>query len=257
MEDDLILEKEETVWTLTLNRPKKRNAVYPDLLSRLERVFINLEDDSKVRVIVLRGAGDKAFCGGYDMTFLNPLKEQKDRARQVVEAILGCSRPVIAMINGDCIGTGTFLAMACDIRVASSHARFGYPPAKRGFIPSYWAVSYYSDLLGLANCKEILLLGRYFDAKHARDMGMVHFVVPKEELGIFTNEIVRELVENAPLTIKAVKAIIFSRTVARWNKEKVPPEVDTILRSLSGKKSDQKEGLDAFFEKRKPRFTGE
>lgn len=257
MEGDLVLKKEDAIWTLTINRPEKRNTVYPDLLSRLERVFLELEDEPSVRAVVLRAAGDKAFCGGYDMTLFNPREERIISSRKLTEAIMRCSRPVIAMINGDCLGAGSFIAMACDIRITASHARFGYPPAKRGIIPTYWAVNYFIDMLGIANTKEILLLGRYFEAKRAREMGLVHFVVAKEELESFTYEMAAELSENAPLSIMAAKAIAFNRIAARWDDEKIPPELEAFLMTLSGKKRDFEEGINAFFEKRKPRFIGE
>lgn len=264
MEENLLLiEQQERTCTIIFNRPERRNALSPLLLYQLGEKLKQLKEENEVRCVVLRGAGEKAFSSGYDITAIptnvSPEVMETLRTKNPLQMALGAVQdfpyPVIAMINGMAFGAGCELAVACDIRIAADSARLGMPPAKLGVIYMPAGIMRFVNVAGLANAKEIFFTGRYFPASRAKEMGLVHYVLPAEQLTAFTREMAQEISENAPLSLKGMKTIFN----ACLKHQQVQPEDMKNIEMLVAQafnSEDLKEGQKAFLEKRKPVFKG-
>ena len=264
MEQNLLLtERRDRVFRIIFNRPERRNALSPLLLYQLSEKLGQLKQEGEIRCVVVQGAGDKAFSSGYDITaiptdvsaeVMENLKK-KNPFQMALDSIQDFPYPVIAMINGMAFGGGCELAVTCDIRIAADTARLGMPPAKLGLVYMPDGLMRFVNIIGLANTKEIFFTGRYFPASRAKEMGLVHYVLPAEQLATFTEEIAQEISENAPLSLKGMKTIFnaFSKY------QKIDPEDRKEIERLvahSFNSEDLKEGQKAFLEKRKPIFKG-
>jgi enoyl-CoA hydratase/carnithine racemase len=260
--EELIIEERGPICTITLNRPKKRNSLTPDLLIKLGSGLEGLKKENRVRCVVIRGSGDKVFSSGYDISAIGRIKD--DMMRDYMDshpltiasnAIEGFPYPVIAMINGHAFGGGLELAVTCDLRVSSEGALFGMPPAKLGVVYSYTGIRKFLNLVGLGYTKELFLTGRNIDARRAERIGLVNYVLPQSELEEFTYKLASEISENAPLSMNTMKEMINS-----WQRNQLMNPYDEesvkgmILRIQESE--DYKEGRRAFSEKRKPRFLG-
>jgi enoyl-CoA hydratase len=259
----VLLEKAERVATIILNRPEKRNALSPTLLTQLSETLHRLREEGEVRCLVIRGAGEKAFCAGFDISEF-PSEDKPERLEELrtknpvqaaFRAIHDFPYPVIAMVNGAAYGAGCELTMVCDIRIASEQARFSLPPVKLGIVYSAAGVLRVIGTIGLANAKEMFFTGRAFQAQRAREMGLIHYVLPAQELSPFTDQMAREISENAPLSLSALKSIF-----NRYERLRSFPPEDSRefqeLRDAAFRSEDHQEGRRAFKEKRKPVFKG-
>ncbi len=263
VEDFLIIEKQQRIGTIIINRPDRRNALSPLMLFKMAELLAELQKGDEIRCVVIRGAGDKAFSAGYDISDLpvdlSPEMAEafrtKNPLRTALKAIIDFPYPVIAMINGHAIGAGCELAMTCDIRVAAEGAKLAMPPAKLGIVYHWGGVFQFINTAGLANAKEMFFTGRAYEAQRAREMGLVNYVVPAEKLVSFTYEMAQEISENAPLSLKGLKTIfnkyLFNQKVSPEDVREMEEIVDRAFHS-----EDIKEGQRAFQEKRKPVFKG-
>ena len=260
---ELLVERKERICTLTLNRPEKRNAISPLLLRELIDVLRGLTEEDEVRCVVIRGAGEKAFSAGFDISDL-PISagtEQSDPVRaespldQGMQAVIDFPYPVIAMVNGPAFGAGCELAMTCDIRIAADHARFSVPPAKLGIVYRWRGIVKFIDMVGMATAKEMFFTGRAYNASQAKEMGLIHYLLPRDLLTSFTYEMAQEISENAPLSLRALK-IIFNRCQQYQKMGAEDIREIEALRDQAFRSEDVKEGRQAFREKRKPVFKG-
>ncbi len=259
-EEPLIVQSDGYVCTLTLNRPERRNSLTIELLYRLGDVLRGINENGEVRVVVLRGAGERAFCAGMDLRGGMAVSEEEmaqkgnplDYAR---ENILFCTKPVIAMIYGAAVGAGCDLAAACDIRLAADTARMGINPVKMGSV--YWpdGVQCLVNVVGVAWARELFLTGRFVDAQTAKAMGLVNHLVAPEELPARTYALAEEIAENGPLAVSATKAIFNKLLVHRRIGAADRSEAMELVNAAESAE-DRKEGLMAFIEKRKPDFKG-
>ncbi|MBI2527464.1 MAG: enoyl-CoA hydratase/isomerase family protein [Candidatus Rokubacteria bacterium] len=255
-EADLLLERDNGVSSITLNRPAKRNALLPDQLVRLQEMLGSIARDPSCRVLVIRGHGGHAFCAGYEIGAI-PL-ESPDTPHRLLRGTMAAIEelpvPVIAMIEGVCMGAGCELAAACDIRLCSDKARIGMPPAKLGVLYHPTGVERFINLVGVGWTKYLFLTGRSLDAATARTIGLVHEVLPEQELQAYTQAFARAMAENAPLSVSGAKGtvrILAHRRVAFSDMDRMDKWIGACFAS-----EDAEEGRRAFSEKRKPRFRG-
>jgi len=259
--DRVVVERRDNLALLVLNNPAKRNALNPDLLLDLIDALDRLRGED-VRALVFRGAGEKSFCSGYDISAIPTRIPPEDFAtrspRNLVQEAIGLVEefplPTIAMLNGHAWGAGCELATACDLRVAVPEATFGMPPAKLGIIYSPRGLKRFLNLIGVANTKEMFFTARGVDAARALDMGLVNHVVPRGELDDFVFGLASDIAAGAPLALRGMK-----RVIAFCLAHDLAPEDEaeaTRLIAETFASEDLVEGQAAFLEGRKPRFKG-
>ena len=258
MSDTLSIERVDGIAWVIVNRPEVRNALDTALCADLVDAFSDLAKDPDTRVVVLRGAGERAFISGADV---NEFRERlatpegalayDEEAEALMAAIEAVPGPVVAMIHGFAIGTGLLVAMACDLRIASDAVRVGIPAARIGLVPPVPDVARLVRLVGPGRAKDLLMTGRLVAADEARSCGLLNRVVPAEELETVTAEIAGLLARNAPLSLKAVKQIVDRIGAAGSAVAEGTPWYEEVYRS-----DDFREGVDAFMEKRPPAFRG-
>ncbi len=256
----VLYEVEGRVATLTLNRPERLNAITAEMGRELAEAVRRANDDDAVRVIVVRGAGERAFVSGADISKFEDERAEAEAVKRYDEAteavysgLLNAPKPTIAMIQGYCIGGGANLAVCCDLRICSDNARFAIPAARLGLGYGYTRVRRLLNLIGPAFAKEIFFTARQFTAEEAVAMGLVNRVVPQAELEPYVTDYARRIAENAPLTVRAIKRIVGEAL-------KDPEDRDLALCERLVREcfesQDYAEGRRAFMEKRKPVFTG-
>lgn len=248
-----------TGW-ITFNNPAKRNAMSYDMWLGLDIALNAFIADNSVRVIVLKGAGDKAFVSGAD---ISEFKEKRANPEMVAEynkvsvtianKLLECVKPTIAMIRGFCMGGGLGTALTCDLRICSDDSRFGIPAGKLGVGYKYHALKRLADIVGPAHTAEIFYTARQFDAQEAKDMGLVNRVLPADQLEAYVANYVKTIGQNAPLTLKAVKVCL--NEIARDDHKRDLALCDRVVDACFASK-DYEEGRTAFMEKRRPVFVG-
>jgi enoyl-CoA hydratase len=256
--DKLLVDVTDGVAAVTINNPAKRNALSSDIRAALPGLLTALQADAGVRVVIITGAGDKAFASGADISEFGDrrtspaARAEYDRvAAALNEALDGLEKPLIAMIRGFCIGGGLFTALHADIRIASDDSQFGIPAARLGLGPGLPGVTSLISLVGPAAAAEILFSARRYPAADALQMGLVNRVVPAASLREETMSLARAIAANAPLTVAAAKAAIRAAGQARPDQARVEAMIEACFRS-----DDYREGQRAFAEKRPPAFTG-
>ena len=258
--DPLIVRHEAPLGWLVLNRPEVRNALNLKTWQRIPEGIAEFERDDAVRVIVMRGATPEAFISGADISEFPAMRANaaqakiyRDAPARAVNAMLECTKPIIAMISGVCIGGGLQVALSCDIRIAAHGTRMGIPAARLGLAYPLEGVIALMNTVGHANARDILFSARLFDADEALRMGLVNRVVDGAELESTVREYASKMAENAPLTMEAAKAAIREglKDPGKREIEAVSELVATCFNS-----EDYREGVRAFMEKRRPKFQG-
>jgi enoyl-CoA hydratase len=258
MTQRIIERKEGAVGWLIFNNPERRNAVSVDMWEAIPAVLSRYESDPEVRVVVLAGAGDKAFVSGADISQFEKQRSSQDAVQRYEELaegaqakLIGFEKPLLAMIRGYCLGGGLNIANNCDLRIAADDARFGIPAAKMGL--GYRASSMKSlvDVVGAPFAREIMITARQFSAAEALHMGLVHKVVATMDLEKTVREYTDMISANAPLTMRAAKRIIREVSKVEYDAAKTKAWAKECFES-----EDYKEGRTAFMEKRKPVFKG-
>lgn len=258
--DDILFQTlEGGIARVTFNRPQARNAFTFEMYERLAAYCQEVAEDKSIRAIILTGAGDKAFAAGTDINQFRAFKTPEDaiqyeeRISRIVTVLESCPKPTIAAINGACTGGGGAIAASCDIRVGASNARFGFPIARTlGNILSMGAFSRLVSLIGPSRTKEMIFTARLLDAKEAKEIGLLHEVVPEGgDLQARAEELARTIAANAPLTLRATKEAIARLRPAISSEE----GKDLVLMCYMSQ--DFREGMDAFLNKRPPVWKGE
>jgi enoyl-CoA hydratase len=255
--ETLLLERRERIALITINRPDKRNAL--NIKTREEGAMLleELREDQSVGVVVFTGAGDKAFIAGADIAEFagRTAITQRDvmKARSLFTAIDTFPKPIIAMINGYCLGGGCELALACDIRIASEKASFGQPEINLGIIPGGGGTQRLTRLVGEGRAMELILTGEIIDARTALEIGLVNHVVPADQLEAKTMEIANRIAAKGPIALTLAKEAVKVASRSSLD-EGLRREVD--LFALCFSTEDKDEGVKAFLEKRKPEFKG-
>lgn len=257
MYQTLLTALESGIFTITINRPDKLNALNKDVFNDLDAALDEIESSNDIKAVMITGSGSKAFVAGADISEFTKLNgtagmELARRGQAVFSRIENNKKPVVAAVNGFALGGGCELAMACHFRVASEAAKFGQPEVNLGLIPGYGGTQRLTQLIGKGRALELLLTGNMIDAQTALRYGLVNYVVPQEELLSKTGALLQTISSKAPLAVS--KCITATNAVfdARLNGY----EVELECFGDCFETEDMKEGATAFLEKRKPVFKG-
>lgn len=253
------LEREGPIGWIIVDHPEKHNALNTEMWRRLPHAIVEAEADSAIRVIIVRGEGDKAFCAGADISEFDTnrlgsgAREYDTFNHTAFDMMSRAGKPVLAMVHGFCLGGGLGLMVCSDVRIASDRAVFGLPPARLGLGYNPRWIKPLVAIMGAANAKELFFTGERIDAAAAQRMGLVNRVVPKAELETETRKLALTIAANAPLTMLAAKRAIDA--YACELPEAKLRELDALVERCFGS-NDYEEGRRAFAEKRKPVFNG-
>jgi len=256
----LLVEKRGAVGWIVFNQPAKKNAINDAMWRGIPEAMQRFDRDSEVRCVAFRGAGTEAFAAGADISEFEKKRSERGAVAQyddlldrVLHSIQGSSKPSLAMIHGFCLGGGVEIALACDLRYCGAAAQFGIPAAKLGLGYNLEGHKRLMETVGHARAREIMFLGRRYNADEAFAMGLVHRVLPDAELERYADDVIHTLCENAPLSIANTKTIL-----EEYVKSSGAPDEGRMHAAIErcAKSADYIEGRRAFMEKRKPRFSG-
>ena len=251
-DERVLLAVEGTIATITLNRPEKLNALDPAMLARLDAILAALDRDPAVRVVLVTGARERAFCVGADVNAwsgLAPLEMWRNWVREghrVFDRLAALRQPTIAAVNGYAFGGGLELALAADLRLAATEAEFAMPEVKIGTLPGWAGTRRLPAVVGVARAKQMIFTGARLDAATAERWGLVNEVVPRASLSVRARELAEAIAANAPIAVQLAKAAIDDRDAA----------LEALAGALAATTEDGREGVAAFREKRAPRFEG-
>lgn len=254
--NNVILEKEGKIAIVTLNRPKALNALNSETLKELDIVIDELEKDDNIYVVILTGAGEKAFVAGADIAEMKDLATMEGRkfstlGNRVFRRLENLEKPVIAAISGFALGGGCELAMACDLRIASDKAKFGQPETGLGITPGFGGTQRLARLVGVAFAKELIYTGKIIKAEEAQRIGLVNKIVESEKLMEEAKAMAATIAANAPIAVKLCKTAI-NRGIQCDIDTALMYEAEAFGECFSTE--DQKEGMTAFIEKREKNF---
>jgi len=254
----VIYEKNEGIAIITLNRPEALNALSKEVVEEILRAVEDVKTDEDIRVVVLTGAGEKAFSAGADikaMVGMTALKarELSSMGERLCVTLENLEKPVIAAINGYALGGGMEVAMACDLRIASENARMGQTEINIGLIPGWGGTQRLTRLVGMTKAKELVFTGRMIDARTAEQIGLLNMAVPADKFREIVHQLAVDLASKAPVALKVAKALITKGADMSLD---AALELEREGFGVIGSTDDLKEGTSAFAEKRKPEFKG-
>lgn len=254
----LLVEKGDFIATVTINREKALNALNPDVLKEIQQCFYYLSEDKEVRVVVVTGAGDKAFIAGADIAAMSKMTPAEARefgnlGHAAMDAVDHCKKPVIAAVNGFCLGGGMEFALSCDFIYASEKAKMGLPEVNLGLFPGWGGTQRLARLIGKGRAKELIFSAKILSAQEAYEFGIVNKVCKPEELMSSAKATAGEIVKKGPVAVAFAKQVIndgFDLPL----QEGLQKEKNTFPKCFETE--DLKEGLAAFLEKRPANFKG-
>jgi enoyl-CoA hydratase len=260
MTDKIITTSADGIGRIVFNNPERRNAVSLDMWQAVDAALERFAADDQVRVVVIAGAGDKAFVSGADISKFESERAGEEAVKtynattaRMYAKLHDFPKPTIAEITGVCVGGGVALAVCCDLRICGQSARFGIPAAKLGLGYGFAGLKRLVDLVGPAFAKELFFTARLFSAAEAERMGLVNRVLPDDQVDAYVADYARTITANAPLTVASVKAIVGE--VLKDAGQRDLGRCEELVRRCFASQ-DYIEGRRAFMEKRKPAFTG-
>jgi enoyl-CoA hydratase len=260
MANKILSSKRDGIGALVFNQPEKRNALSPDMALAAAEVIEDFARDPEVRVVVLSGAGDKAFVSGGDISRFESeratpgqMAEYSRKSERFRTVLRGVGKPTLAMIRGYCLGGGLAVALNCDLRICSEDSFFGIPAAKLGIGYGAERLAQLVQLVGPSVAKDIMFTGRRLNAQEALRVGLVNYVVPAAELADFVAKYAAGLVSNAPLSIVAAKRVIDE--IVKDKQDRDAALCERVIADCFASQ-DYVEGRRAFMEKRRPAFSG-
>ena len=257
----IIARKDGALGWLIFNNPAKHNAISMDMAEAVPEVMRDFVADPSIRVVILAGAGEKAFAAGSDISGFENVRADPEKNRHYNEvnersynAVYECAKPTIAMIRGFCIGGGLDFATSCDVRLCSDNAQFAVPAGRLGLGYGHEGIVRFGRVMGLMQARDLFLSGRRVGADEALRLGLVHRVIPLAQLEAETQAYAQTLADNAPLTLAAIKRAFleYEKDPATRDLAQAQAMIDACFRS-----ADYVEGRNAFAAKRKPQFKGE
>ncbi len=253
---NILLEKAQAVATVTINRPKALNALNKATLEEMLACFTELGQDRSVQVVIITGAGEKAFVAGADISFMQGLNPDEGKVfgrlgHTVTRTIENLPQPVIAAVNGFALGGGCELALSCDMRLASENAKFGQPEVNLGIIPGFGGTQRLPRLIGKGLANELLFSGKIIGAEEASRIGLVNRVVPQDQLMAECMELAVLICSRGPAAVRLCKEVVNNGLELDLNRA-CSYEADLFALCFAGE--EQKEGMAAFLEKRAPNF---
>jgi enoyl-CoA hydratase len=255
--NNIIFEKENHIGIVTINRPKALNALNSETLFELDQTIDDILKDEDIYVVLITGSGEKAFVAGADISEMKDLTVMQGRkfsmlGNKIFRKIENMEKPVIAVLNGFTLGGGCELAMACDIRIASTKAKFGQPEASLGITPGFGGTQRLSRLVGMGIAKELIYTGKIIDSNEAYRIGLINKLIEPERLMEEAKNLANTIAANAPIAVKLCKSAINGG---------MQVDIDTAIMyeaeafSECFSTNDQKEGMEAFLEKRSKKFS--
>ncbi len=254
----LVTGLENGIFTITINRPDKMNALNKDVIEELGLAIDEVYNNEAIKTAVLTGAGEKAFVAGADISEFGSLDKDGGAALArrggdlVFNKIENCPKPVIAAVNGFALGGGCELAMSCHFRIASENAKFGQPEVNLGLIPGYGGTQRLTQLIGKGKSMELMMTGDMIGAEEAKSLGLVNHVLPLADLMTKAKEILQKIQLKAPIAVSHVIALVNDATIC--HPDGLAHEIERFGACFESE--DMKEGTTAFLEKRKPVFKG-
>ncbi len=256
MYNTLLTNLEDGIFTITINRPDKMNALNQEVMNDLNNVMDEVYKNTEIKSVIITGSGNKAFVAGADISEFSGLSQQQGMAlakkgQDIFFKVENCPKPVIAAVNGFALGGGCELAMACHMRVASDNAKFGQPEVNLGLIPGYGGTQRLTLLIGKGKAIEFLLTGNMMEAATALQLGLVNYVVPQDQLIEKATSILQIINSKAPIAVaKCINAANHAYTGIKGYEQEIFGFSECFTTE------DVKEGTSAFLEKRKPAFKG-
>jgi enoyl-CoA hydratase len=254
----IIYEKADATATITINRPEALNAFSKEVIDEILNALEDIKNDENTRVVILTGAGEKAFSAGADIKAMKGMNALKARelslmGEKLCLALENLEKPVIAALNGYALGGGLEVAMSCDLRIANENSRMGQTEINIGLIPGWGGTQRLTRLIGRTKAKELVFTGRMIDAKTAEQLGIVNMVVPPDKFRETVKQFANELAQKAPVALKVAKALINKGAeIGLESALALEREGFGVVASTE----DLQEGVSAFTEKRKPTFKG-
>lgn len=257
MGSNILLNEEAGVGLITINRPKYLNALDRTTVEELSEVIDMVAVDEKIKVIILTGAGDKAFVAGGDITFMKAMTPMEARGfaafgQAVLRKIESMPKPVIAAINGICLGGGCELALACDFSIAATKAKFGQPEVGLGVTAGFGGTQRLPRLIGVGRARQLLYTGDIIDAEEAFSIGLVNAIAPDGELMNYVLTIARRIISKGQMAVRLTKAAINNGMQTDIDRAMT---IEADIFGLCFSTEDQQEGMKAFIDKRPPKFT--
>jgi enoyl-CoA hydratase len=254
--DHLLIDISDHIATITINRPDVRNALDRVTVGEIRSALTDLESTADVGAIILTGAGDQVFVAGADIRQMRERRRDDGLAAinsSVFTAVERCTKPTIAAVNGHALGGGCELALACDLRVAADHAKFGQPEVGLGIIPAAGATQRLPRIIGLGRAKQMILTGDPIDARTALEWGLVSAVVPYPELMAAARQLAGRVIARGPLAVRLAKVALSASSRVDLESGLL---IETLAQAICFESEDKREGTTAFLEKRAPKFTG-